>query len=140
MKNVHIIINLNELHSAFESWHFFQNHDMKLLRQLWAVYHVIKDLSSFSAKISQTQISSQCDDTLLLSLRNVSAHQFFDKLSWNQACSFSKTRYLKNDISSSRSNLSKIRISLKLCKSCISVNEEFTEFVNFYKLSTFNFK
>ena len=139
-KNVHIIINLNELHNVFESWHFFQNHDMKLFRQLQAVYHVTENLSSFSAKINQIQTLSQHDDMLLLSLKNVSAHQVLSKLSWNQACNFSKTKYLKNDINSSRFNLSKIRISLKSCKSYISINEELTESVNSHELSASSFE
>jgi hypothetical protein len=54
MKNAHGITNLNELWSALESWHFFQSHGAELLRQLQAAYHATEDISSFSAKISQT--------------------------------------------------------------------------------------
>ena len=140
MKNTHIIINLNKLHSVLESWYFFQNHDMKLLKQLQAVYHVIKDLFSFSAKINQIQISNQYDDILLLNSDNVSAHQFLNKLSQNQACNSSKIKYLKNNISSLKSSLLKIRISSKSCKSCILINEEFTEFADSHELLVFNFE
>ena len=113
---------------------------MKLLKQLQVVYYDTENLSSSSAKISQIQTSNQHDNILLLNLENVSAHQFLNKLSQNQACSFSKIRYLKNNISSSKSNSSKIRISSKSCKSHISVNEEFTKSANSHELLASNFE
>ena len=77
---------------------------------------------------------------LLSNSENVSAHQSLSKLSQNQTCSFSKIKYLKNDINLLKFNLSKIRILLKSCKSCILINEELTNFANSHELSTSNFE
>ena len=102
--------------------------------------HVTENLSSFSAKISQIQILNQHDNMLLSSLKNVSIHQFLSKLFWNQACSFSKAKYLKSNINSLKFNSSKIRISLKSCKSYVLINEKLTESANFHELSASSFE